>query len=200
MNWIIIAIFSYFLLALVNVFEKIIRIQRGSFVLLLLNSLARFPFLLIPLFFQIGDYNPIIISLTIFTGILSNIAFFPYLKALMKEEVSRLVPLWNFIPPLTLILALFFLNEQLPNNFYYAFTLILIGSILLSIKDFKGGISKTALFLMLLSSILYSVDSIILKYVSGFLGFMDMLFYTGVGNLIFASLLLISNNEAKKDL
>ena len=200
MNWILLALSNYFLLAIGNVFEKIIRIDRSAFILLLLSSVSRFPFLLIPLLFRMGSNSPIIVLLTIFSGVLSNIAFFPYLRALKHEQVSRLVPLWNFIPPLTLIMAFIFLNEQLPVNFYFAFALIFIGSILISLKDLKGNLSKYALVLMGLSSLLYAIDSIILKYVSGFLSPTDLIFYTALGNIIFAVVLVALKKEMKKEI
>lgn len=201
MSWILFSVFTYFFLASTNILDKIIRKHSGPFLVLFLNGLARIPFILTPLFFAFHSSDVTIISLAIFSGILSNIAFFPFLQALRKEQVSVLVPLWNFIPPLTLLMAKIFLDETLPLYFYFAFGLIFIGSVILSMKDFKGSFSKYALSIMILSSILYSVDSIILKYVSNFLNFSELLFYTGTGNIIVSfGLFFLANKNIKEDI
>src|SRR3989338_3022582 len=167
MDWILIAIFSYFLFALGNIFEKILRTNnlKRPLSLLFLSGISSFFLLpILPMFFPIDFGNFFLIVLGITVGVTSFAGFLPFLVALKNEETSRLVSLWNFAPIITFILAFFILQERLPENFYLSFTFIFAGGILISFKDLKGNFSTFAFLMMFLSNLLYSISLVIMKY------------------------------------
>ena len=55
-----------------------------------------------------------------------------YIKAVTIEEITRVIPLFRFMPLFVIIISYFYLSEKLPSLFLLAFVLIFIGSILIS--------------------------------------------------------------------
>ena len=192
---IIAAIFAYFLFALGNIFEKILRSNhlKSPLTIILLEGIAILPFLLIPFFYNVNTTDYWNIALSMLAGALSIAGFLSYLVALKKEEASKLVSLWNISPLITLILAFFILQEKLPPNFYLAFALIFLGGILISRKDLRG-VSSHGFYLMMLSNLLYSIAVVITKFVFNNMGFLDFIFYSGVCNTIISFSVLIPKN------
>ncbi|MBS3068589.1 DMT family transporter [Candidatus Micrarchaeota archaeon] len=194
MDWILIAIFSYFLFALGNIFEKILRTNhlKSPLSLLFLSGISSFFLLpILPMFFPIDFGNFFLIVLGITVGVTSFAGFLPFLVALKNEETSRLVSLWNFAPIITFILAFFILQERLPENFYLSFTFIFAGGILISFKDLKGNFSTFAFLMMFLSNLLYSISLVIMKYALIFFDFFSVFFYAAIGNVLFILLFFI---------
>ena len=194
MDWIFIAIFSYFLFALGNIFEKILRtnhLQSPLSLLFLSGISSLFLLLILPIFFPIVFGNFILIILGITIGLTSFAGFLPFLIALKKEEASRLVSLWNLAPIITFFLAFFILKERLPENFYLSFVFIFVGGILISFKDLKGHFSTFAFLMMALSNIMYSISLIIMKYTLNFFDIFSTLFYAAIGNVLFILLFFI---------
>ena len=196
MSWVIIAIFSYFLFALGNIFEKKLRTNNSinALTIIFLSSSATVFLLLLPLFLSISTSDIFLIIMAVISGVINVIAFLPYVIALKREEVSRLVSLWNFAPIPTFILAFFILQEKLPNNFYISFILLLIGGVLISFRDFKGSFSSYGFFMMMLSNLIYSVALVIMKYVLNFLNFIEFLFYSSMGHILILIILLALKN------
>ena len=117
------------------------------------------------------------------------------MKALFREELTRLVPIWNVAPVFTFTMSYFILSESFPPSFLAGFLLILAGSILLSLK--KGITLKDGFYLMLLSTFLYSVQIIIVKYASSTLDVASILFWTAVGTF-FTTILIFGLNKKRE--
>ena len=82
------AIFAYFMFALGNIFEKIMRSShvKSPFTLIVLDGIAHLPFLLIPLFHTVITTNYLNMALPALAGAFSIAGFLPYLIALKKED------------------------------------------------------------------------------------------------------------------
>ncbi len=199
MDWIFIAIFSYFLFALGNIFEKILRTNhlQSPFSLLSLSGISSIIMItLLLVFFPIDLGSISLVVLGISGGILSFAGFLPFLIALKKEEASRLVSLWSLAPLITFILAFFILQERLPENFYLSFVFIFAGGILISFKDLKGNFSTFAFLMMFLSNILYSISLVIMKYALNFFDIFSVLFYGAIGNVLFILFFFIGETRS----
>jgi len=197
MDWILLALGAYFLWGAGNVIEKLI--SKNIKEILSFGVLLGFTetlLLLTYFLFPITLPSISLLFLLFFAGSMRIIAFLPYVKALVKEEVTRLVPIWNTAPVFTFIMSYFLLSESFPPNFIAGFLLLFLGSMMLSIK--KKITFKDGFYLMLLSTILYSIQIIILKYSSFSLELPSIIFWTAVGTFITTVLILFLSKKRKR--
>ena len=74
----------------------------------------------------------------IMVGLMPVIAFWFYSKALLVEEISRIITLFQLIPLFVTILSVIFLNEILGLEKYLGIAIIVAASILISYKKIEG--------------------------------------------------------------
>ena len=106
-----------------------------------------------------------------------------YLKAISLEDVSTLIPFYNFDPMIVLILSTIFLNEILLPKHYIAFSFLFIGGILISIKKNKLHFSK-GVNLILASGLVWSIYSVIIKFVLNFIDSWSVYMLVRIGVLM----------------
>lgn len=166
--WISLTIIGLALFAVTNVMDKILRTRHlKSNMGMLMVSMMRLGVIVIFIpFVQFQAMKPFDIFLLIIAGILWEVLIYVYIAALSFEEVSRVIPLWSLSPLFTFVLASIFLGERLSGMDYIAFTLLVIGSLLVSthIQQFKKIRLSKAFYLMLLAVFLIVVHFVILKY------------------------------------
>src|SRR3990167_3349888 len=82
----------------------------------------------------------------------------PYYKALKLDDVSRVAPLFQFIPVFTLILSTVFLKETLSTRQTVGLVLVVVAGIILSAERLESKLfrPRKAMWLMILSSFMYS--------------------------------------------
>jgi len=130
--------------------------------------------------FEYGAY-------ALLSGIISFFGFFAIYYALNKEEVSRIVGIFQSFPLLVAILAIIFLGELLTPLLYLAIFLVIIGSLILSFRHEKDGIGFgkvkriKGLGLILVAIVILSVCFVIDKYVLINLAFNHYLLYHFLG-------------------
>jgi uncharacterized membrane protein len=129
-------------------------------------------------------------------GFLYLLATLPYLYALQKDEASIAVPMFQLIPVFTFFLAWLILGETLSISQMIGGILIIIGAIVISlelseIEVKKISIKKDVLFLMTLSSILYSLNFLFFKYFALNAEFWTTSFWEYTGFAIFSVLLFV---------
>lgn len=122
-------------------------------------------------------------------GLIYFTAVFPYIFALMKDETSRVVPLFQMQPIYSYFLALLFLHERLTINQIAAGLVILAGAIIITLDlDDRFRLKKSVLGLMLFSTALFSIEGFLFKFVGRDAGFWPTAFYqylgTAIGGLI----------------
>lgn len=196
MDWVFLSLIAYFLWAANNIVEKLISKNVKELLSFgVLCGIGEMPLLLIYFIFPVTFPSTLVFSLLLIGGALRIVSFLPYVKALFREELTRLVPIWNVAPVFTFTMSYFILSESFPPSFLAGFMLILAGSILLSLK--KGITLKDGFYLMLLSTFLYSVQIIIVKYASLTLDVASILFWTAVGT--FFTTILTFGLSKKRD-
>lgn len=183
-EWFYFVILSLILLSVVNVIDKILvskySITPLAFVMIL-GATSFMPFVTLP-FFRLAPLPLHIIALTIIIGFTRIYYTLPYFKSLSIEEVSRVVPLWQLTPLFVLGLSSLILNESLKAQNYVAFALLVLGGTLFSIKPGKGLRLSVAFYLMIVSSFLFAVYSIALKYLYSFSDFYTIFIWVQVGS------------------
>ncbi|MBI2176627.1 EamA family transporter [Candidatus Woesearchaeota archaeon] len=162
------AIAGTFLWAWGNIFDKRL-MTRHLKDPVILTALFSFPSLvfsgLLLAFIGIPSVSGWVAFAAFSAGVVLTFALIPYFRALASEEASRVVPLWHFSPLFTLVLAVVFLGEVLTWSGYVAFALILAGGFLVSTRRIGDAFHLShAMVLMLLSSFLFAVSDVLLKF------------------------------------
>lgn len=195
MDWVFFSILSRALWAADNIVDKLLRGKYlpNSLTLTLIAGISGLLLSLVIIIFNglswIG-FSPV--ALVIFAGAFQIVAVFAFYQAISKEEISRVIPLFQFTPPFVLILSLLFLGEVLTLNHYLAFLLILLGGFLISFQK-VGGVFKlrNAFWWMVLSSLIYAIQAVILKSLYVTYPFWDLTVYLGFGEFLPTPLLLL---------
>jgi len=196
MTWLLVAVSSYFLFAIVNLVDKNLLGRRipnpqvytfyiGSLGILLLG-LAPFGFLTIP--------KVSILILALAAGIFHTLGVFVYLVGLKKFEVSRIIPAMGaFLPIFILGLTLIFSkkNEVLAFPDIIAFISLLLGSFLITLEK-KKNITLTSIKIAILAAFFFALYFITAKFVYLEQPFISGLIWTRVGAFLLALCFLFS--------
>lgn len=168
MSWIFLAIAATFLWAVANLFDKALRTRHLRDSVALTASFGLFTVFfagILFLFIGLPVIPPANAAAAFIAGAIVTYAIIPYFKALSLEETSRVIPMWHFASVFTLILAVIFLGEILAPLSYAAFALMLAGGFLISVRRIKGMLRLSpAMAFMLLSSFLFAVSDVLLKF------------------------------------
>lgn len=184
-TWLICALLASLVWATANLIDKVLREKyiRSSMVLTILWCLLSIIFVVV--IFLITGFTSINLKalfLGISAGLASAIGLLFYVKALAREEVSRVIIWLQCTPLIVLLLATIFLNEILTNQQYLAFGLIFIGGLLVVVKKIKGKlVIGLGVGLALFSALFYALQDILLKYNSYSTSFWQSLLYLYLG-------------------
>ena len=132
--------------------------------------------------FVIGIFHPAVfalparsIVLLLLAGVLNFAYIFPYIYALMQDEASRVVPLFQIAPIVSYVLGWVLLHEQLTTKQLVAGAVIVIAAIAINLDlDDKFRFKKSVFWLMVLAAALFATEGFLFKY-----GTTDHSFWTG---------------------
>lgn len=202
MNWVIFSLLSRALYAADNVVDKVLigKHLKDPVVLTLLYGI--FPLLLsigIIIFNGLNSIGFEPTTIAIFAGAIQVPAIFAFYQAISKEEISRVIPLFQFTPAFAFILSFLFLGEVLTTTYYLAFVLILLGGFLISIKKIQGVFKlRSAFWWMILSSLIYAVQVVVLKSLYTNYPFWDITTYLGFGEFFPTPIILLVIPDFRK--
>ena len=167
MSWVIFALLSRASWGVDNIIDKLLREKYlpDSLVLALIAGITSLliSFLII-VFNGLSWLGLQPVSVVVLAGLLQLPAAFAFYQAVSKEEISRVIPLFQFTPVFVLVLSFLFLREVLTFNDYIAFIFILLGGFLISLKKAKFLFRlREAFWWMLLSSLIWAIQVVILK-------------------------------------
>jgi drug/metabolite transporter (DMT)-like permease len=193
MNWFLIALIGPILWAIVNHIDKYLLSNsfKGSNVgaLMLFSTLASA--LILPILYFINNdifnLSTLNILILIVVGIMSGLSIMPYMYALDSDEASIVVPLFQFAPICCYFLAFVILGETLNWIQIIGCLFIILGSIIITIKediDEKIKFRKRTILLMLLSTILIASQETLFKLVAVDSGFVISTFWEQIGLLL----------------
>lgn len=189
--WLFFALLAPCLFGLANIFDKLLMKRFSVTSLNVAAGLATGLSLLAIPFLDISI--PLLIILVgLIGGAFWFLGGFPYFKAISIEEPSRVAPLWQLSVPMTLILAVVFLDEQLPASSYIAMALIFVGAFLVSVKDIRKTLMITpAFWLMVIANALITISLVISKGLYAYGSFWQVQTFLLAGNFA-AALLMFS--------
>ncbi len=135
------------------------------------------------------------------SGILLMVTLFPYLYALMDEDVSSITTIFQTIPIFSYILGFIFLNETLNDKQIFASSLIIFGAIGISLdlSTKKLKFKSKPFFLMLLASFSFSFAFFLFKFVTIADNYWVSNFWLYIGTLIPAIFMLIFIKKYRHD-
>lgn len=124
-------------------------------------------------------------------GVMPVVAFWFYTKALIVEEISRITPLFQFIPIFVVVLSVLFLGEILSVQRYFGIALIVVTSLLISFRKSENGNSLSSAFkLMIPFTAILAVYTVLNKYLLGYLDYWSVFFWMMIGSWFGAVLML----------
>ncbi len=134
--------------------------------------------------------------LALLAGIFPLTAFWFYSRALLVEDVSRVITLFQLIPLFVVFLSVVILNEILALQNYLGIGLVVIAATLISYKKSGGKAFSRALKFMVPFALIIAVYTIVNKALLGVLDFWSLFFWDISGTFLGAmSLLSFSKNR-----
>lgn len=199
MNWFLVALISPVANAFVSYLDKYLihRFVRGEGVGALVLFSSLFSVVTLPVLFFInphvfGGLNLSQIFILLLSGILVAAATLFYLYALEDHEVSIVMPLAQLVPLFGFVLGFFFLGETITFREFWAATIILLGSLTLTL-NLQGGTAKIKhrlIFYMIGATLCYALGAIVFKFAAVDLAFTQSLFWAMLGKILFGLMLL----------
>lgn len=200
MDWYVFALLAPAFWALNNVFIKF----------LITNKFKRyFPMIFTVVFMDtifalsVAAFTPIstifpyyIIALTV--GLMPLTAFWFYSKALMMEEVTRIVTLFQLIPVFVVFLSAVFLGEILGFQKYFGIILIVTASMLISYKKARGKSFSSVLKFMIPFGLIIATYTISDKILLSYLDVWSLFFWNILGTFC-GVILLLSLSKLRKE-
>ncbi len=207
MNWLLIAITAHFIFALVFVIDKYLfsrthlRPAAYAFYVGLLGGLA---ILLFPFGFSLLPLKQILISF--FAGAFFVFAIFYFYKSVQLGEVSRITPIIGGLVPLfTLLFTYSFLGERLVFNQLIAFSLLVLGGIVMAWPRKQAylvsRIVKSPLIkrlpLAVLAALFFAASYVLTKFIYLEQNFINGFIWIRLGGILGAVVLFIWPNTRK---
>lgn len=204
MSWILIAILSYLILAVVFLIDKYLLtrlIPNPKVYVFYIGVLGILILFLIPLVgFSIPE--PFQVFLALLSGAVFIYSIFWFYKGLRLFEASRIVPAIGGIIPLFtfgLIYIFSFGKETLLFPESIAFVLLILGSVLIVFEKEKF-INFKSLPICILAAFFFSLSFVLAKYV-----YMEQSFWSGyiwirIGGFLMAICFLLFSKEVKKEI
>jgi len=198
MNWILIAIIAHSISGVVFVIDKYIlsrtRLRPAAYAFYI-GIFGAFALVLIPFGFSLLPVNQIIISFS--AGALFVLAVLFFYKSIRMGEVSRITPIiGGAVPIFTLILSYLFLSERLGSEQLIAFSLFVLGGmIMLWPRKGKRISGKPSLVkrlpVALLAALFFSGSFVLTKYVFDHQPFINGFIWIRFGGILGAGLLFL---------
>jgi len=198
MNWLLIAIFAHSISAVVFVIDKYIlsrtrlRPAAYAFYVGIFGGLALF---LIPFGFNLLPVNQVIISFS--AGAFFVLAVLFFYKSIQIGEVSRITPIiGGAVPIFTLILSYLFLSERLGSQQLIAFSLFVLGGmVMLWPRKGKRIPGQQPLIkrlpIVLLAALFFSGSFVLTKYIFSYQPFINGFIWIRLGGVLGAGLLFL---------
>jgi transporter family protein len=169
MDWIYFVVLSSLSYTATDILDKFLvdkRVKSHILLPLFVRMFSVVPLLFIALFTGFSIPGPFFILLTSVAAVFSVAGVLIYYKALQSGEVSRVIPLYQFLPIFVLILSFVFIGEVLGALDYIGIIILVIGGLVITARSFKKLLKVEKIFwLVLFSSFLISVSYVIMKFV-----------------------------------
>lgn len=167
--WIYFVVLAAFSWSLTNVMDKFLidkRVDNPVILTIFVRVTSLIPLIFILPFVSFSLPGTEFVGWIFLASIFAATGVIIYYKAIHIEEISRAVPLFQFIPVFVLFLSFFFINEVLGIFDYIGFVVLVAGGLVISTKRLSRLLRVERVFWMVvISSFFYAVSYVIMKYV-----------------------------------
>ena len=201
MDWLVFALLCPAFWGLNNVFYKFLMTKkfRSYFSMLAFMGFADFFFAVVICLVTPARFVFPYVFFAMGVGLMPLLSFWFYSKALMVEEISRITPLFQFIPIFVVFLSAIFLNEILSAQRYFGVAIIIIASILISYRGSASGKSlSSALKFMMPFTLVLAVHSILEKFLLGYMDYWSVFFWNILGAFC-GNLILLAFSKPRRE-
>jgi len=200
LDWFVFAIASTLIWSIAAIIVKFARVKyiKSPVGYLIITAPVALFSLVFLIFGKIHIPSAKMILYILITSIAGLTGYWLYLVALHKEEISKVITLFGTTPIVTLILATIFLKEVLTIKYYLAFPLIVIGSMLISVKKTEERFKvSSGLLLIFISVVFYSIQKLFFKLLAE-VDFVSVIIIREFSFLIILPILFIFSREVRK--
>lgn len=166
-SWIVISIFAYFIWAITNIVDKYLLSNKfNNYIVytLLVALVGLVSLVLIP--FGSTAFSTEFIFISLISGFFFAGALVLLFKTVQESEASRAIPLiGGSIPVFSLVLSYLFLGSQLNFSEIVAFFILLLGGLLLLIREIIPLRINKELLWGILAAFLFSISYVFAKFV-----------------------------------
>jgi len=196
MNWLLIAISAHFLFAVVFIIDKFLlsktELQPAAYAFYV-GLLGIVALILAPFGFSLLPAEQVLISFL--AGFLFVLAILFFYQAVRLGEISRVAPIvGGAVPIFTLFFSYYFLAERLTNYQLIAFSLLVVGGVVMLWPGKKAIVAKAPLTkrlsLALLAAFFFAASFVISKFIYNEQSFINGFIWIRIGGFLGAWLLL----------
>ena len=168
-TWIIFTLIAELMWNFTSLFDKILLSKghiKSPYVFIVFNGAMNVLLIFLLPFFDFGHLSlkDAAIAIAASTFLIIGIIF--YYMAVQKEEISRILMLWQLTPVFVLIISFLFIGETLTKRHFIGFLLLFAAGIIVSYKKINGKFMLSKAFcLMILSTLPISLYYIMSKHV-----------------------------------
>jgi uncharacterized membrane protein len=199
MSWIYFAVSAYLLMAVTAVVDKFLVskvVKQPVAYAFYIGITGPFSLLLFPFGGQMLSMPDMMLALA--SGVFFVLGVYFYFSAVQNSSVSRVLPIQGGLLPLfTLMFAFILLNERLEVSQYFAFSFLVAGSVLISLRKDAGHWHPQALGFVTLSAICFALATTLSKHVFEVSNFITGMIWTRQGFVLVALALLLSAENRK---
>lgn len=196
-NWIIISITAYIILAVVSLVDKYLltrAIPQPQVYAFYVGGLGIVALLLIPF---VGFYipGPTLIIFSLLTGVVYIYAQYWLYKTLKRFEASRVIPALGALTPLFTFSLIYLLSEgqaSLSPSELFAFFLLITGGTLITVEK-KKKITAASLKFSVLTALFFSLYFVSAKYVYIYQSFWNGFLWMRIGGFLLALVFLFTS-------
>ena len=168
-TWILFMLIAELIWSFTSLFDKIILSKgyiKNPYVFVAFNGLMNILLIFLLPFFDFGPLSISNILIAVTAGIFLTLGIVLYYKAVQREEISRVLMLWQLIPIFVLVMSFFFIDEVLTKMHFAGFLFLFAAGLVVSYKKVNGKFKLSkAFYLMLGSTLLISVYYVISKHI-----------------------------------
>ncbi len=166
--YIIIAIAAYSLYAINGVIDKFLlskAVRSPAVYAFYIGITAPFTLILAPFGLQLLSAQNILIALV--SGAAFVLALYYMYKATQATSISRILPIeGGLVPVFTLVFAYVILGERLLPTQLIAFAFLVVGAVIVSLREDKTGWHAKALGNAIIAAVLFALHFVLFKYIT----------------------------------
>lgn len=191
--YIVIAIIAYALYAANGVIDKFLlskAVRSPAVYAFYIGITGPLTFVLAPFGLKFLSFGDLIIAIIGGASFVWALLFL--YKATKQTSISRILPIeGGLVPVFTLIFAYLILGERLASTQLIAFALLVVGAIIISLKEDKTGWHAKALGNAIIAAILFALSFVLTKHTFDSSNFISGLIWTRLGFFLVALSFLI---------